>query len=68
MALALAEAGAKAELKKAQYAAQATQFPPGTEWELLHSDTVILLGMTHALKWVHMGCLSLAVRSYNSAI
>ena len=49
--LALSEAGAKKELKLAKYSSQqATQFPPGTEWELLHSDAVILLGLTHALR------------------
>ena len=56
--LALSEAGAKKELKVAKTAPQATQFPPGTEWELLHSDAVILLGLTHALRWVHMDCWS----------
>ena len=51
--LALAEAGMKKQLKLAKYApAKASQFPPGTEWELLHSDSVILLGLTHALRQV----------------
>ncbi|KAH9901427.1 outer membrane protein Iml2/Tetratricopeptide repeat protein 39 [Cubamyces lactineus] len=49
--LALAEAGTKKQLKLAKSApARASQFPPGTEWELLHSDSVILLGLTHALR------------------
>ncbi|KAH9945781.1 outer membrane protein Iml2/Tetratricopeptide repeat protein 39 [Epithele typhae] len=51
--LSLSEAGAKRELKAAK--TQASQFPPGTEWELLHSDAVILLGMTHALSESYMG-------------
>lgn len=49
--LALSEAGSKKELKLAKSSASnSTQFPPGTEWELLHSDAVILLGVTHALR------------------
>lgn len=48
--LALAEAGAKKQLKLAKSSDKASQFPPGTEWELLHSDAVILLGLTHALR------------------
>ena len=56
--LALSEAGSKKELKLAKSASQSTQFPPGTEWELLHSDAVILLGLTHALRWVRMDCWS----------
>ena len=44
------ETGAKKQLKIAKYSSQTTQFPPGTEWELLHSDSVILLGLTHALR------------------
>ncbi|KAL7283695.1 hypothetical protein ACG7TL_003131 [Trametes sanguinea] len=51
--LALAEAGAKKQLKLAKASTtKNTQFPPGTEWELVHSDAVILLGLTHALRQV----------------
>ncbi|CDO73644.1 hypothetical protein BN946_scf185014.g114 [Trametes cinnabarina] len=51
--LALAEAGSKKQLKLAKASSSAaTQFPPGTEWELVHSDAVILLGLTHALRHV----------------
>ncbi|KAL1944788.1 hypothetical protein VTO73DRAFT_3218 [Trametes versicolor] len=55
--LALAEAGAKKQLKLAKSSDKASQFPPGTEWELLHSDAVILLGLTHALSESYMGYL-----------
>ncbi|OCH93858.1 hypothetical protein OBBRIDRAFT_789896 [Obba rivulosa] len=53
--LALSEAGAKKQLKASKYAQQTTQFPPGTEWELLLADAVILLGLTHALSESYMG-------------
>ncbi|KAH9852714.1 outer membrane protein Iml2/Tetratricopeptide repeat protein 39 [Lenzites betulinus] len=55
--LALAEAGAKKQLKLAKAFENTTQFPPGTEWELLQSDAVILLGLTHALSESYMGYL-----------
>ncbi|KAI0780543.1 outer membrane protein Iml2/Tetratricopeptide repeat protein 39 [Trametes elegans] len=64
--LALAEAGAKNQLKLAKSSTKATQFPPGTEWELLHSDAVILLGLTHALSESYMGYLQ-CLYAMNSA-
>ncbi|RDX56360.1 hypothetical protein OH76DRAFT_379943 [Lentinus brumalis] len=64
--LALSEAGAKKQLKLARYSSQTTQFPPGTEWELLHSDAVILLGLTHALSESYMGYLQ-CLYAMNSA-
>ncbi|KAI8989806.1 outer membrane protein Iml2/Tetratricopeptide repeat protein 39 [Trametes punicea] len=65
--LALAEAGAKKQLKFAKSSAtKTTQFPPGTEWELLHSDAVILLGLTHALSESYMGYLQ-CLYAMNSA-
>ncbi|KAI0672830.1 outer membrane protein Iml2/Tetratricopeptide repeat protein 39 [Trametes maxima] len=64
--LALAEAGAKKQLKFAKSSDKATQFPPGTEWELLHSDAVILLGLTHALSESYMGYLQ-CLYAMNSA-
>ena len=48
--LALSEAGAKKQLKASKSTKDNTQFPPGTEWELLLADAVILLGLTHALR------------------
>ncbi|KAI0807804.1 hypothetical protein C8Q74DRAFT_1443558 [Fomes fomentarius] len=64
--LALSEAGAKKELRLSRYSSQTTQFPPGTEWELLHSDAVILLGLTHALSESYMGYIQ-CLYAMNSA-
>ncbi|KAH9930772.1 uncharacterized protein B0H18DRAFT_993499 [Fomitopsis serialis] len=55
--LSLSEAGSKKQLKASKYAKRTTQFPPGTEWELLNSDAVILLGLNHALSESYMGYL-----------
>lgn len=49
--LTLAEAGAK-KRAKASSASTNSRFTPGLEWEVLHSDTVVLLGMTNALRCV----------------
>lgn len=46
------EAGAKKLAKAARSSKSVSSFPPGTEWDLLHSDAVILLGLTHALRSV----------------
>ncbi|KAI0797442.1 hypothetical protein C8Q75DRAFT_7 [Abortiporus biennis] len=55
--LAQSEAGAKKMLKNAKSSGAVTRFPPGTEWELLHSDAVILNGITNALSESYMGYL-----------
>ncbi|KAL6298596.1 hypothetical protein BKA93DRAFT_830556 [Sparassis latifolia] len=47
--LALSEAGSKKQFKSSKGSGSNTQFPPGIEWELLHSDAIILLGLNHAL-------------------
>lgn len=47
--LTLAEAGAKKQLK-AKSGKQTGRFAPGLEWEVLLADTVILSGMTSALR------------------
>ena len=49
--LALSEAGAKKQLK-AKSTKQTGRFAPGLEWEVLLADTVILSGMTNALRCV----------------
>ncbi|KAH9843146.1 outer membrane protein Iml2/Tetratricopeptide repeat protein 39 [Rhodofomes roseus] len=64
--LSLSEAGSKKQLKASKYAKRTTQFPPGTEWELLNSDAVILLGLNHALSESYMGYLQ-CLYSLNSA-
>jgi|SRR6266850_1740991 len=46
-----AEAGAKKQLKNAKNLRQTGRFPTATEWELIYSDCVILLGMTYALRY-----------------
>ena len=46
-----AEAHAKRQLKSVSKSNQDTHgFPPGTLWELIHADCVILLGLTQALR------------------
>ena len=62
--LALSEVGAKKQLKLAKSSSQTTQFTPGTEWELLHSDAVILLGLTHALRYMHVSSLTMTLSSF----
>jgi hypothetical protein len=46
-----AEAGAKKQLKNAKNLRQTGRFPTATEWEIIYSDCVILLGMTYALRY-----------------
>ncbi|TFY71558.1 hypothetical protein EVG20_g1442 [Dentipellis fragilis] len=55
--LAVAEAGAKKQVKLHKASKHVGRFPPGTEWELVHADTVILLGLTNALSESYMGYL-----------
>lgn len=64
--LALSEAGSR----KAKSSSRASaRFPAGLEWELLNADAVVLLGLTHALRyvkqplvlWVHL-CASFLQR------
>lgn len=46
-----AEAHAKRRLKSASKSNKDThRFPPGTLWELIHADCIILLGLTQALR------------------
>lgn len=46
-----ADTGAKKQLKAAKSIKSSTRFPAGTEWELLHSDAVILHALTLALRY-----------------
>ncbi|KAA1469289.1 hypothetical protein DENSPDRAFT_864071 [Dentipellis sp. KUC8613] len=55
--LAIAETGAKKQVKLHKASKHVGRFPPGTEWELVHADTVILLGLTNALSESYMGYL-----------
>ncbi|KAJ3526621.1 hypothetical protein NM688_g8239 [Phlebia brevispora] len=52
-----ADAGAKKQMKAAKSIKSSTRFPAGTEWELLHSDAVILHALTLALSESYMGYL-----------
>jgi|SRR5712672_1065104 len=54
-----AEAGAKKQLKNSKNLGQTGRFPAATEWELIYSDCVILLGLTYALRYA-LSALSLA--------
>lgn len=47
-----AEAAAKKQLKNSKNLRQTGRFPAATEWELIYSDCVILLGLTYALRYV----------------
>ncbi|KZT09584.1 uncharacterized protein LAESUDRAFT_741851 [Laetiporus sulphureus 93-53] len=64
--LSASEAGSKRQLKAFKSAKPSAFFPPGTEWELLHSDAVILLGLNHALSESYMGYLQ-CLYALNSA-
>ncbi|KAH7923486.1 hypothetical protein BV22DRAFT_1196685 [Leucogyrophana mollusca] len=55
--LTLSEAGARKQMKAAKSAASSTRFQAGLEWEIMHSDAVVLLGLTHALSESYRGYL-----------
>ena len=51
--LTLAEAGTRKQLKATKpETLYRSRFQHGLEWEVLHADAVVLLGLTHALKFV----------------
>jgi hypothetical protein len=52
--LSLSEAGARKQLKNGNggKAGMASRFPAGLEWEILLADAVVMLGLTHALRYV----------------
>ncbi|KAF8830156.1 hypothetical protein HHX47_DHR2000503 [Lentinula edodes] len=67
--LSLAEAGSRTALKaaaKSKSRFASTAFPPGLEYEIANADTVVLLGVTHALSESYMGYLQ-CLYSMNSA-
>lgn len=45
------QAEAKKYIKLAKSFKPSHRFTPGTEWEVLHTDVVLLLGLTHALRY-----------------
>ena len=50
-----AEAVARAQVKASKSTKSTTRFPPGTEWEVLHADAVVLQGLTNALSETYYG-------------
>jgi hypothetical protein len=59
--LALAEAGAREQVKAAKNGTSKykdtapKQFPAGMEWDVLQADSIVLLGLTNALQESYMG-------------
>ncbi|KAN0076757.1 Outer membrane protein Iml2/Tetratricopeptide repeat protein 39 [Tylopilus felleus] len=51
------QAEAKKYIKLAKSFKPSHRFTPGTEWEVLHTDVVLLLGLTHALSESYKGYL-----------
>jgi hypothetical protein len=45
------QAGSKKYMKLAKSYKPSHRFSPGIEWEVIHTDTVLLLGLTHALRY-----------------
>ncbi|KAI9567191.1 outer membrane protein Iml2/Tetratricopeptide repeat protein 39 [Boletus coccyginus] len=60
------QAGAKKYMKLAKSCEPCHRFTPGLEWEILHTDTVLLLGLTHALSESYRGYLQ-CLYEFNSA-
>ena len=54
-ALSRAETSAKSAYKVAKASAPYGRFPPGIEWDIVHADAVVLLGLTQALSESYMG-------------
>lgn len=48
--LALSEVGAKKQRSTSSPSSSSSRFTPGLEWDILHADAVVLLGLTHALR------------------
>ncbi|KII88264.1 hypothetical protein PLICRDRAFT_175873 [Plicaturopsis crispa FD-325 SS-3] len=64
--LTLAESGAKKQRGTAKSSKGSQRFVPGMEWEVLHADAVVMLGLTHALSESYMGYLQ-CMYALNSA-
>jgi len=50
-----AEAAARAHVKASKTVKSFTRYPPGIEWEVIHTDAVVLQGLTHALSETYYG-------------
>ncbi|KAG9313319.1 hypothetical protein JVU11DRAFT_5623 [Chiua virens] len=60
------QAGSKKFMKLAKSYKPSHRFTPGIEWEVLHTDAVLLLGLTHALSESYKGYLQ-CLYEFNSA-
>ncbi|KAH7908767.1 hypothetical protein BJ138DRAFT_1156898 [Hygrophoropsis aurantiaca] len=60
------EAGARKQMKAAKSAPSVTRFQAGMEWEIVHVDAVVLLGLINALSESYKGYLQ-CLYSLNSA-
>ncbi|KXN84549.1 Mitochondrial outer membrane protein IML2 [Leucoagaricus sp. SymC.cos] len=63
--LTLAEAGTR-KFTKTRMAVENHRFHPGLEWEIINTDTVVLLGLVNALSETYMGYLQ-CLYALNSA-
>jgi Protein of unknown function (DUF3808) len=50
-----AEAAARSQVKSSKSVKSSTRYPPGTEWEIIHADAVVLQGLTNALSETYYG-------------
>jgi tetratricopeptide (TPR) repeat protein len=64
--LTASEAGAKKQARAAKSLPSIHRFDAGIEWEVMHADAVVLLGLTHALSESYRGYLQ-CVYELNSA-
>lgn len=64
--LTASEAGAKKQARAAKSLPSIHRFDAGMEWEVMHADAVVLLGLTHALSESYRGYLQ-CVYELNSA-
>jgi hypothetical protein len=55
--LTASEAGAKKQARAAKSLPSIHRFDAGIEWEVMHADAVVLLGLTHALSESYRGYL-----------
>ncbi|KAG1827373.1 outer membrane protein Iml2/Tetratricopeptide repeat protein 39 [Suillus subaureus] len=63
--LTASEAGAKKQARAARSLPSVHRFDAGTEWEVMHADAVVLLGLTHALSESYRGYLQFIHTPYN---
>ncbi|KAG2145027.1 outer membrane protein Iml2/Tetratricopeptide repeat protein 39 [Suillus cothurnatus] len=61
--LTASEAGAKKQARAAKSLPSIHRFDAGIEWEVMHADAVVLLGLTHALSESYRGYLQCVAHS-----